>query len=197
MKYSTGVNKNPKKPLRMTWGKTLAPIVSIVGRSNSGKTTLLEKLITALKQRGFCVGTIKHDIHGFEMDQPGKDSWRHKKAGASTTIISSPYQIGMVMDVDQDHKPEELMPLLSNMDIILTEGYKSSENPKLEVFRPDVHKDPICKGDKNLLALICDEEIDLGVPCFANDDIERITEFIIKHFHLQHPFSTECKQVAS
>ena len=160
MKNTKDVPKDPKKPLRMIIGKTSAPIVSIVGRSNSGKTTLLEKLILALKQRGLCVGTIKHDVHGFEIDRPGKDSWRHKQAGASITIISSPYQIGMVMDVEHDHKPEELMPLLSHMDIILTEGYKNSDYPKLEVFRPDAHKAPICKGDKTLLALICDEEID-------------------------------------
>jgi molybdopterin-guanine dinucleotide biosynthesis protein B len=197
MKHSAGVDENPKKLLRMILGKTTAPIVSVVGRSNSGKTTLLEKLIAELKQRGFCVGTIKHDIHGFEMDRPGKDSWRHKQAGASTTIISSPNKIGMVMDVDHDHKPEELIPLLSNIDIILTEGYKNRDHPKLEVFRSDVHKDPICKGDKNLLALICDEKIDLGVPRFSTDDIEKITEFIVGHFNLQHASSSECKHVAS
>ncbi len=74
------------------------PLVSIVGNSGAGKTTLLEKLIAAVTQRGFRVGTIKHDVHGFEMDKPGKDSWRHKQAGAVTTLISSPKRIGMVMD---------------------------------------------------------------------------------------------------
>ncbi len=197
MKYSTDLNENRKKPSRLMRGKTTVPIVSVVGRSNSGKTTLLEKLIAELKQRGFCVGTIKHDIHGFEMDRPGKDSWRHKQAGASTTIISSPYQIGMVMDVDHDHNPEELMTLLPNVDIILTEGYKNSDHPKMEVFRPEVHKDPICRSDKNLLALICDEEIDLGVPRFATDDIEKVAEFILEYFNLHPVFSTKCSQIAS
>ena len=108
--------------LTMITGKTMPPVVSVVGKSNSGKTTFLVNLIAELTQRGFRVGTIKHDVHGFEMDRPGKDSWRHKKAGASTTIISSPYQIGMVKDVDHDHHPDEIIPLLSDVDIILTRG---------------------------------------------------------------------------
>ena len=101
--------------------RTIPPIVSIVGYSGSGKTKLIEKLISAFKQRGVRVGTIKHDVHGFEMDRPGKDSWRHKQAGASTTIITSPRQIGMVMDADHDHHPLELMPLMAGMDIVLVE----------------------------------------------------------------------------
>ncbi|HUU81381.1 MAG TPA: molybdopterin-guanine dinucleotide biosynthesis protein B, partial [Acidobacteriota bacterium] len=84
------------------------PIVLFVGSSGSGKTTLLEKLIPELTRRGLRVGTIKHDVHGFEMDQPGKDSWRHKHAGALASIISSPHQIGEVMDVDHDHSLDEL-----------------------------------------------------------------------------------------
>ncbi|MBW2556910.1 MAG: molybdopterin-guanine dinucleotide biosynthesis protein B, partial [Deltaproteobacteria bacterium] len=76
------------------------PVVSVVGNSGAGKTTFLEKMIPEMVGRGLKVGTIKHDVHGrFEMDKPGKDSWRHKHAGASTTVISSPYRIGIVMDV--------------------------------------------------------------------------------------------------
>ena len=90
---------------------TEPPIVSIVGPSGVGKTTLLERLIPELTGRGYRVGTIKHDVHGFEIDQPGKDSWRHKHAGAQVTVISSPNQIGMVMDVDHDHHLEELKRL--------------------------------------------------------------------------------------
>jgi molybdopterin-guanine dinucleotide biosynthesis protein B len=81
----------------------MIPIVSIVGKSDSGKTTLLEKLVAELKSRGFRVGTIKHDAHSFEIDHEGKDSWRHKKAGASVSIISSAEKIGMVLDSDHDH----------------------------------------------------------------------------------------------
>jgi len=178
-----GKNDQKNKSLDMIWGKP-SPVVSVVGYSRSGKTTLLEKLISELTQRGYAVGTIKHDVHGFEMDRPGKDSWRHKKAGASATIISSPCQIGMVRDVDHDHRPEELMALLPDMDIILTEGYKQENLPKLEVFRSEVHKAPLFKGDKSLLAMISDDPIDLGVPRFSPGDGQKLADFLIKHFNL-------------
>jgi molybdopterin-guanine dinucleotide biosynthesis protein B len=178
-----GENDQQNQSLDMVLGKP-APVVSIVGYSGSGKTTLLEKLISELKARGYVVGTIKHDVHGFEMDKPGKDSWRHKKAGASATIISSPYQIGMVRDVEHDHQPEELMALLPDMDIILTEGYKKENLPKLEVFRSEVHKAPLFKGDKSLLAMISDDPIDLGVPRFSLGDGIKLADFLIKHFNL-------------
>ena len=163
---------------------TTPPLLSVVGKSNSGKTTLLVKLITELRKRGFRVGTIKHDVHGFEMDRPGKDSWRHKEAGSLTTIISSPYQIGMVKDVDHDHHPNELLSLLSGMDIVLAEGYKRGNWPKIEVFRSEIHEAPFCGGDPYLLALISNDPIDLGVPRFPPDEMEELAEFLIEHFRL-------------
>lgn len=159
-------------------------MVSIVGNSGSGKTTFIEKLIPALVQRGLKVGTVKHDVHGFEMDKPGKDSWRHKQAGASTTLISSPYHIGMVKDVDHDHRPDELLPLFFGVDIILAEGYKKGSLPKLEIFRPEISSSPLCKDDENLLALISDTHIDLGVPRFSFKDMDGIVGFLIAHFNL-------------
>lgn len=189
-------NDRKKQTLKMI-RSTPPPVVSVVGFSGSGKTTLLEKLINEFKRRGYFVGTLKHDVHGFEMDRPGKDSWRHKRAGASTTIISSPSQIGMVMDVDHDHRPEELMPLLSNMDIVLTEGYKKENLPKLEVFRSRVHTAPLFKGDKTLLALVSDDPIYLGVPRFSLDDGDGITELLIRHFNLGKTVSPTYTQVAS
>lgn len=163
------------------------PIVSVVGFSGAGKTTLLEKLIGSLVSRGCRVGTIKHDVHGFEMDKPGKDSWRHKQAGASTTLISSPRQIGMVMDVDHDHHPEELKGFFKGVDIIFTEGYKRGDCPKLEVFRKGVHETPLCRNDERLIALITDTDTDLGVPRFALDDIEGLSGFLIERFGLSNP----------
>jgi molybdopterin-guanine dinucleotide biosynthesis protein B len=160
------------------------PIISIVGLSGAGKTTLLEKLIPELKQRGFRVGTVKHHRHRFEMDRPGKDSWRHKQAGASVTIVSSPHQIGVVMDVDHDHHPDELASLLRNVDIILTEGYKGSQNPKIEVFRPKAHDVPVCKDDAHLVALVSDVQVDVEVPQFSIDDIEGLANFLINSFNL-------------
>lgn len=168
----------------MPANKSIPPMVSVVGNSGSGKTTILEKLIPEIKRRGFKVGTIKHDVHGFDMDKPGKDSWRHKQAGASTTIISSPYQIGMVRDVNRDHDPEELLPLFSNVDIVLAEGFKKGKKPKMEIFRSEISKKLLCKGDENLIALISDENVDIGVPRFSTKDITKVAEFLVKHFDL-------------
>ncbi|UCD31314.1 MAG: molybdopterin-guanine dinucleotide biosynthesis protein B [Desulfobacterales bacterium] len=164
--------------------KTTPPIVSIIGNSGSGKTTFIERLIPEIKRRGLKVGTIKHDVHGFEMDKPGKDTWRHKQAGASVTVISSPYQVGVVIDVDHDHRPEELLPFLTGMDLILTEGYKRGDKPKLEIFRSAISKEPLCKNDKNLLALVSDEDIDVGVPRFSSKEIDKVTDLLITYFNL-------------
>lgn len=161
------------------------PIVSVVGKSGSGKTTLLEKLIPELKERGLRIGTIKHDIHGFEIDHPGKDSWRHKKAGSSRTIISSLQRIGMVMDVDHDHSLDELLSFMSGMDIVLSEGYKREHKPKVEIYRPEVHDTPLCEGDGDLIALVTDSDRDLGVPRFATDDTGGLADFLISHFRLR------------
>ena len=168
----------------MLTGKTKPPIISIVGFSGSGKTTLLEKLIPELTRRGIRVGTIKHHLHDFDMDKPGKDSWRHKQAGAAVTIISTPSQIGMSMDVDHDHKPQELAPFFAGVDIVLAEGYKRENNAKLEVFRPEVHEKPLLKDDEHLMALISDAPIDIGVPRFLTDDIEGLADFLINGYKL-------------
>ena len=161
------------------------PIISFVGSSGSGKTTLLEKLIPELTRLGFKVGTIKHDVHGFEMDKPGKDSWRHKQAGAAVSMISSPVQIAMVMDVDHDHHPDELSSLLSGVDIILTEGYKRKGRAKVEIFRPNGRGEkPLCMNDEYLIALVTDTHIDLGVPRFSLNDIKGLADFLISHLGL-------------
>jgi molybdopterin-guanine dinucleotide biosynthesis adapter protein len=161
------------------------PILLIVaGKSGSGKTTILERLIPELKNKGIRVGTIKHHHGEFNMDIPGKDSWRHKMAGAEKTIISSPNRIGIVMDTDHDHTPEELLPFLSGMDIALVEGFKGEDLPKLEIFRKEIHEKPLCLQDENLIAMITDEGLDLNVPRFGLDEMKEVADFIAGYFNL-------------
>jgi molybdopterin-guanine dinucleotide biosynthesis protein B len=156
------------------------PILSFVGHSGSGKTTIIEKVIANLTGSGLKVAVIKHDVHGFEMDRPGKDSWRHKQAGAVATIVSSPSKIGLVMDSDHDHCPEALAHLIEFADLILTEGYKKEPHPKIEVFRPHATGDdkPLCQDDPALLAIVSDEAIESRVPIFGTSDIEGLAAFI-------------------
>jgi molybdopterin-guanine dinucleotide biosynthesis adapter protein len=156
------------------------------GKSGTGKTTILEKLIPELKKRKLRIGTIKHHHADFEMDVPGKDSWRHKKAGAVKTVISSPNRIGIVMDVDHDHSPEELSHFLTGVDIILVEGFKGENLPKVEIFRKGAHESPLCLKDKNLIAMVTDSELDLNVPLFGLDDMKGLADLIVKTFNLQN-----------
>jgi len=160
------------------------PIVCFVGRSNSGKTTLIEKLLPSLNRLGIKTGTIKHDVHGFDIDKPGKDSWRHKKAGADRTIISSPAKLALVQDTDHDFTLDELAIFCKGLDLILTEGYKREQKPKIEVFRPELDERPLFNGNDSLIALVSDTETGLDVPVFGLEDIDGLAEFIRKHFRL-------------
>ena len=172
------------------------PIVCIVGYSGSGKTTLLEKLIPILRKRGYKVGTVKHDVHGFEMDKPGKDSWRHKQAGAQATIISSSSKIGMVMDVDHDYTLDQLKQFFPGVDIILTEGYKREKKPKVEIYHDTSGEDPLCKSDPNLVAMVTEANVDLEVPRFHPDDVEGLAEFLIDRFLREDYLTKEKTSVA-
>jgi molybdopterin-guanine dinucleotide biosynthesis adapter protein len=161
----------------------MIPIVSIVGKSNSGKTTLLVKLIPELKKKGYKVATVKHDVHGFEIDQEGKDTWKHAKAGADAVIISSPKKLAMIKRVDEEYSLDRLeSSVISDVDIILSEGYKKADKPKIEVFRSEVHKELLCTKDDNLIAIASDRKFDRGVPCFDINDARGLADLLEKTF---------------
>ena len=159
----------------------MPPIVSVVGKSNSGKTTLIEKLIVALKKRGHNIGIIKHAHHGFTMDREGKDSWRHQKAGADTVLVASPDGIAMTKK-QQNPGLDSLLTYFQDVDLVITEGYKREDKPKIEVFRSTQHQEPLCIANGDLIALVSDIHMDLNVPVFGLEEIEEITDFIEKQF---------------
>ena len=159
------------------------PVVSIVGESDTGKTTLIEKIIPELTRRGYRVATVKHDVHGFEIDHEGKDSWRHKQAGACLTILSSPWRVAVVEDVGKDHDLVELRDrYIRDVDIILTEGFKRNRHPKIEVFRADRNGDLISRSDENLLAVAGDKPPQVHVPWFSGSDVVAIVNLIESRF---------------
>jgi len=161
----------------------MIPIVSIVGKSDSGKTTLMEKLIPELKKRGYRVATIKHHIHGFEIDKEGKDTWRHTKAGADEVVISSPNKLAIIKVVDEEYTLDKIgSSIIKDVDIILTEGYKKGNKPKIEVFRSEVHKELLCTDEDNLIAIASDRRFDRGIPCFDINDIKGLADLLEKTF---------------
>jgi molybdopterin-guanine dinucleotide biosynthesis protein B len=157
----------------------MIPIVSIVGKSDSGKTTLIEKLLPEFVRRGYRIATVKHDVHGFEVDREGKDSWRHKKAGAHTAIISSPQKVALIRDVEKDLTLDELRErLVQDVDLILSEGYKKDVQPKIEIFRKEKHQELLCTPEDNLIAIVANKAFDVGVPCFGLEDTKGLADFL-------------------
>jgi molybdopterin-guanine dinucleotide biosynthesis adapter protein len=157
----------------------MPPVVCIVGASDSGKTTFLENLIPELVRRGHRIGTVKHDTHGFEMDREGKDTWRHRKAGAQTIAISSPNQVACIRGTDTEIDLDEMVGrYFWEEDLVLTEGFKRSQRPKIEVFRSAIEDRPICAPEDNLIALVSDDVKEAAVPVFRFADVSKVADFI-------------------
>ncbi|MHC1698733.1 MAG: molybdopterin-guanine dinucleotide biosynthesis protein B [Geobacteraceae bacterium] len=159
------------------------PMVVLAGTSGTGKTTFLEKLIRELKKRKLRVGTIKHDVHGFEMDTPGKDTWRHAQAGADAVAISSPSQVALIRNVAEELTLDQVAEILGNVDIILVEGYKRSAKPKIEIHRKAHSRELICAPEE-LLAVVSDQEWEIGIPHFDLEDAAGVAELLVEKFSL-------------
>jgi len=152
-------------------------IICIVGRSQTGKTTLIEKLIPVLRRKGYRIGTIKHSHHIFDFDKTGKDSWRHKDAGAETVVIASPGKIALVKN-DHQGTLESLQNYFDDLDLVITEGYKRARKPKIEVVRAARHSQALLLDDPHLVAVVTDVGLELDVPVFGLEDIEPLADFI-------------------
>ncbi len=158
------------------------PIVCFVGRSNSGKTTFIERVIPELVRAGYKVATVKHAGHGFDLDTEGKDSWRHKQAGASSVVILSKGSMAMFADVSDQMKVEDVRDrfLDGTYDLIIAEGWKNEGYPKIVIIREQVGE--ILISPEGLLAVVSDKPVELHVPVFDLDDVPGVAALIMQHF---------------
>lgn len=163
-------------------------VISVVAKSGSGKTTLLEKVIRILKEKNIKLAVIKHDAHSFEIDRPGKDTWRHAQAGADIVAISSPEKFALIEKRERELTLDEVVDRIEGVDLIITEGYKRQNKPKIEVFRSEAHSTLLCEPHE-LFALASDIPWDIGVPCYHIDDAEGIANEIIAFMEKQKGIS--------
>ena len=155
------------------------PQITFVGRSGTGKTTYLERLIPVLRARGLRLAVVKHDVHGFQMDTPGKDTYRFAQAGAGIVAISSRDRVAILEQPPHELTLDEVISRLPEADLILTEGYKAVPNPKIEIHRAALNR-PILTDPKELLAVITDEPLDLppGIPQLPFGDLDACADLI-------------------
>ena len=159
-----------------------ARVLGIAGWSGSGKTTLITKLIPLLAGRGVRVATLKHAHHAFDVDQPGKDSYEHRKAGACEVIVSSARRWVQMHEVGDGPEATlaQLLARLSPCDLVLVEGFKTAQHPKMEVFRRAVGKMPLHPEDPRIIAIASDQEFPgAGIPRVDINDIEAIAEMVL------------------
>jgi molybdopterin-guanine dinucleotide biosynthesis protein MobB len=158
------------------------PVITIVGRSGSGKTTLLEKLIAELTRRGYAVGTVKHHSHaGFEIDQPGKDSWRHAQAGSRHVIVAAPDKIASYRLLERELELDEITAGVEGVDIILVEGFRQANRPTLEVVRAANSLELVGSAEQRF-AVAADIPLDVDVPQLGLDDVMGIADLIVAKF---------------
>ena len=159
-------------------------VFGLAGWSGSGKTTLLTALIPELVSRGITVSTLKHAHHAFDVDQPGKDSWRHRQAGAREVMISSQNRWALMHELRGAREPtlEELVRRMSPADLLLVEGFKHYTHPKIEVYRPSLGKPLLHPEDPSVVAIASDEMMPgLSLPWLPRSDISAVATFILGH----------------
>ena len=161
-------------------------VIGIAGYSGSGKTTLIERMIPVLVAEGLRVSLIKHAHHEFDVDQPGKDSYRHRHAGCTEVLISSSKRWALMHELRGAGEPrlDEQLKHLSPCDLVIVEGYKSEPIPKIEVHRRAGHTPLLHPEDAHVIAVATDELLETSLPQLAVDDPEAVARFIVQYLGL-------------
>ena len=160
----------------------MSPVFAIAGRSGSGKTTLIEAMLPGLAARGLKVNVVKHSHHDFQMEPPAKDSARFRAAGAQEVMIASPFRFAIVHELRGAPEPtlDEQLARLSPADLVLVEGFKRAEVPRLEVYRPAVGKPPLHAEEPGFLAVATDVPLDIALPCLPLGQPAEVAAFICR-----------------
>ena len=161
-------------------------VLGIAGYSGSGKTTLLEKVIPLLRAHGLRISVLKHAHHTFDIDRPGKDSFRHREAGAQEVLIVSGHRWALMHELREEAEPglDELIGRLSPCDLLLVEGYKFSDIPKLEIHRPATGHPLLHPNDANIIAVVTDSTASFPVPRLDIDAPQQVADHILEYFSL-------------
>ena len=161
-------------------------LYGIVGWKNAGKTGLMERLVAEICGRGFSVSTVKHAHHVFDVDQPGKDSYRHRTAGATEVLLASRKRFALMHELRAEDEPEleALLAKLAPVDLVLIEGYKRDVHPKVEAFRAETKNPLIASGDPTVKAIASDTPLEMDRPVFDLDDTVAIADFILSEVGL-------------
>ncbi len=161
-------------------------IYGIVGYKNAGKTGLMERLVTEITGRGFSVSTLKHAHHTFDVDQPGKDSYRHRTAGAQQVLLASRARWALMTEIQDAEEPPlaDLLSRLDPVDLVLVEGYKRDGHPKVEAHRTETGNPLIARDDQTVRAVASDTALDLDRPVFDLNDTTAIADFILSEVGL-------------
>lgn len=181
-------------PVAEKFGSDHMKVFGLAGWSGSGKTTLVVRLLPELIGRGIAVSTVKHAHHNFDVDQPGKDSWRHREAGAREVLVGSARRWALVHELGDEDEPtlDELLSHLAPVDLVLVEGFKRDAIDKLEVFRHENGKPPLFTDDPRVVAVASDGPLpEARVPVLDIDDIAAIADFIIDHCRIGAPVSVK------
>ncbi len=163
-------------------------VYGVVGWKNSGKTTLMEKLLAEMRRRGLTVSTVKHAHHVFDVDPPGKDSHRHREAGAGEVLLASRRRWALMHELRDEEEPtlEALLAKLAPADIVLVEGYKRDAHPKIEAFRAETGRDLIARDDPTVRAVAAKDPVEgLALPLLPLDDAAAVADFILADLGLR------------